>query len=459
MATTALIVDLLKEDGRNIVRQMVFVKDPSRDNQYQVLTRQLTTSATAKHWKRWPIAGESISDDASSWITEYASMHATREFFMSAAFVVEVTSSEWDELSADATPRALMIRIDRAREGSGAGMFMPESRFAAGTPAMLVEAVTTQLKDWRAAETPAIAPSGRARTPRVRPETPAGTPEATAAAATNTGEPVAPGDVITLSDGTVYIARKLDGDLSDVEALRQARAENMYALLYSLPGTGKTRACEAAFGDDLLTLVGTADTEVSDFVGTYVPTGKAGEFRWVDGPLTVAMDSGRPFLVDEAFLIDTRTMSVLYSAIDGRRKLNITSNPARGTVSAKPGFYVVFASNPDVAGARVSEALLSRCGLQVEFTTDYAAMETLGVPRTFVIAARNMNTKRLNAEISTSPQARECITFRDTARIFGENVALRNVVSSAPEQDRQVVADILSRAFGREVKSLTTAIE
>jgi nitric oxide reductase NorQ protein len=455
-ATTGLIVDLLKQDGRNITRQMVFVKDPTRADQYQVLTRQITTSATAKHWKRWPIAGTSIAADPASWLHEYCSMHATREFFMSAAFVVEVTASEWDELSADTTPRALMIRIDRAREGVGAGQFTPESRFAASTPEMLVDAVTTQVADWRGAEAPDIAPSGRARVPRVRPETPAtvvGSPEPTPI---DTGAPVMPGDAITLSDGNVYIARKLDGELSDVEMLRQARAEQMYALLYSLPGTGKTRSAMAAFGDSLITLVGTADTEVADFCGTYVPTGKAGEFLWVDGPLLTAMDQGRPFLVDEAFLIDTRTMSVLYSAIDGRRELNVTANPRRGVVKAKPGFYVVFASNPHVVGARVSEALLSRCGLQVEYSTDYAAMETLGVPRTFCTAAKNLETKRVNQEISSSPQARECLQFRDTVRVFGESVALRNAVSSAPEQDRTIVADVLSRAFGREVKALTT---
>jgi MoxR-like ATPase len=150
-------------------------------------------------------------------------------------------------------------------------------------------------------------------------------------------------------------------------------------------------------------------------------------------------------------------MAVVYSAIDGRREVVVTSNPARGTVKAKPGFWVGFASNPDVPGARVSEALLSRCALQVEYSTDFAAMETLGVPRTFVVAAKNLDTKRKSQEISTSPQARECITFRDTVRIFGEDVALRNVVSSAPEADRMVVSDVLSRAFGREVKGLTTA--
>jgi hypothetical protein len=456
-STTALITDMLKADGRNIARQMVYVKDPTRDDQFQVLTRQLTTSATAKHWKRWPIAGASISDDPASWLTEYASMHGTRGFAISAAFVVEVTASEWDELSADATPRALMIRIDRAREALGAGMFVPEPRFAESTPEMIVSALTTQVKDWRDAGSPDIAPSGRARTPRMRPEPPAAAPEPGIPTPVNTGVAVLPGEHITLSDGNVYVARRIDGDLSDVEMLRRARAENMYALTYSLPGTGKTRSFMAAFGDELLTAVGTADTEVADFIGTYVPTGKAGEFRWVDGVLIRAMDEGRPLLLDEAFLVDTRTMAVVYSAIDGRREVVVTSNPARGTVKAKPGFWVGFASNPDVPGARVSEALLSRCALQVEYSTDFAAMETLGVPRTFVVAAKNLDTKRKSQEISTSPQARECITFRDTVRIFGEDVALRNVVSSAPEADRMVVSDVLSRAFGREVKGLTTA--
>jgi hypothetical protein len=458
--TTALIADMLKSPDRNVARQMVFVKDPTRDDQFQVLTRQLTTSATAKHWKRWPIAGASIDNSTDSWLSEYATMHGTREFALSAAFVVEVTASEWEELTTDATPRALMIRIDRARDAVGAGMFAPESRFDASTPDMLTTALLTQVADWRAASTPDIAPSGRARTPRVAPRPVTAVTPGTPAEPSNvdTGTPVLPGEHIVLADGNVYVARRLDADLSDVEMLRQARAEQMYALLYSLPGTGKTRAAMAAFGDALITLVGTADTEVSDFVGTYVPTGKAGEFRWVDGPLVTAMDEGRPFLVDEAFLIDTRTMSVLYSAIDGRRKLNVTSNPARGTVTAKDGFYVIFASNPDVAGARVSEALLSRCALQVEYSTDFAAMEALGVPRTFVVAAKNLNTKRLSQEITTSPQARECIAFRDLCSKFGETFALRNVVASAPEADRDVVADVLSRAFGREIRALTTQI-
>ena len=125
-------------------------------------------------------------------------------------------------------------------------------------------------------------------------------------------------------------------------------------------------------------------------------------------------------------------------------------------VTAREGFWVGFASNPDVPGARVSEALLSRCDVQVEYTTDFDVMEMLGVPRTFAVAARNLNTKRMSQEITTSPQARECLTFRDNVELFGESFALRNVVSSAPVQDRDVIADVLSRAYGTEVKGLTT---
>jgi nitric oxide reductase NorQ protein len=458
MPSTALVIDLLSP-GLPMARQIVFAKDPSGDPKYMVLSRQLTPSATAKHWKRWPTGAESLTRDPEGWLASYAQQHKDRDYQLAAVFGVELTDGEWDELTKrDTTPRALMIRIDRAREGIGAEMFKAEERYRDNADLAvegMVQTVADVVADWQEGTEPTIAPNGKARVSR---KTVIPQPDGTPAPMTTpvTVEPVEPGTHITLADGTIYVTRKLVDDLSDVTMLRRARAANTYALTYSLPGTGKTRSFMAAFGDELITMLGTADTEVADFVGTYVPTGRVGEYQWVDGPLTVAMDEGRPLLVDEAFLVDPRTMSIVYSAMDGRREINITSNPKRGVVKAKEGFWVGFASNPDVPGARVSEALLSRCALQIEYTTDFDIMETLGVPRTFAVAARNLDTKRKSQEITTSPQARECLTFRDNVELFGEAFALRNVVSSAPMQDRDVISDVLSRAYGTEVKGLTT---
>lgn len=453
--STAIILDLQHPSSQ--ARQVVIVAEPDKPGRYTVLSRHLTSTATAKHWKRWPVDSASIDGTPEAWLTSYVNMHEARGFAPGAAFVVDVTPAELTELAEDATPRALMIRIDRARNAIGADVFKAEPRYQTGdfTLASLLDEVTNWADPTTAVT---IAPSGRARTPKTAPAAPT-----SAAVPVSAAEPVAagsvvkPGDRCTLPDGTVYIARVIDGDLSDVEMLRKARGANAYALLYSLPGTGKTRSMQAAFGDDLITVIGTADTEVADLIGGYVPTAKAGEFRWIDGPLVHAMENGLPLLLDEAFLIDTRTMAIVYSAIDGRREVNVTANPARGVVKAKAGFWIGFASNPHVPGARVSEALLSRCTIQVEYTTDFAAMEKLGVPRPFVVAARNLDKKRVNQELSGSPQARECLAFKQTSDLFGELVALRNVVASAAEMDRDVVADVLSRTFGKPIAALRTS--
>jgi hypothetical protein len=47
---------------------------------------------------------------------------------------------------------------------------------------------------------------------------------------------------------------------------------------------------------------------------------------------------------------------------------------------------------------------------------------------------------------------RELIGFRDTSDIFGTEFAIANMIASAPELDRDVVVDVISRAYGAEYK-------
>src|SRR5690606_33812628 len=99
-------------------------------------------------------------------------------------------------------------------------------------------------------------------------------------------------------------------------------------------------------------IVGTLDTDTSDLVGSWVPTGDPSDpYAWVDGPLTTAVRLGLPLLVDEIALIDPRVLSTLYSLMDGRDTLFLPSNPAEGEIKVAPGFYVVGACNPDAPGA------------------------------------------------------------------------------------------------------------
>lgn len=253
-------------------------------------------------------------------------------------------------------------------------------------------------------------------------------------------------DKFTRPNGDVYYTRKW-GEHDDVMALRKAREHSLYALLYGAPGCGKTAAVEAAFGDDLYTILGTGDTEVADFVGGYVQT-PSGGFVWEDGPLLKAAENGKVLLIDEVGLIDTKVMSVVYGLMDGRQEYTVTANPERGTVKAKPGFFVVAATNPNAPGVRLSEALLSRFTLHVEMTTDWGLARKLGVPTQIVTAAQNLSKKQQADEVSWSPQMRELLAFRDISEAFGSKFAISNLLAAAPEIDRAVVSDVLSRIYG-----------
>lgn len=241
----------------------------------------------------------------------------------------------------------------------------------------------------------------------------------------------------------------------DMEVIHQSFRAGIPILLYGEPGTGKTAAVEAIL-DGLITISGTADTEVADFVGGYVQT-EDGKFLWVDGPLVRAMEEGRPLLIDEVALIDSRVMAVVYSVMDGRGELVVTQNPMRGTVRAKTGFYVIGACNPNVPGAVMSEALLSRFILQYEYNTDYTMLNRkLGVSPQIIAVARNLAKKVATGEVMKAPQARELLGFKKISEVFGEKMALANFVSAALESDREVYTAQIAATYGFEVKPLAT---
>jgi len=251
-------------------------------------------------------------------------------------------------------------------------------------------------------------------------------------------------------NGDKYYARDWRGN-PDVEVLRKGRTLGHYAFFYGAPGTGKTALAEAAFGDELVTILGSGDTEVSDLVGGYVQT-ITGGFEWIDGPLLIAAEQGRPLLIDEIGLIDPKVLSIVYGLMDGRKEYRVTANPERGTVKAKDGFYIVAATNPNAPGVNISEALLSRFLLHAELTTDWALARKLGVPTQMVTAAQNLDKKQTAEEVSWAPQMRELLAYRDISKEYGSEWAIANLLAQAPEIDRPIVADVFTRVFGIECK-------
>ena len=256
---------------------------------------------------------------------------------------------------------------------------------------------------------------------------------------------------VTRPNGELYYPRRL-GRGYDIDELRRLRDQQIPVLLYGPPGTGKTAMVEAAF-PDLLTVAGTGDTVVDDFLGSYTPL-PGGGYEYVHGPLVTAMREGRALLVDDATLIPPRVLAVLYPAMDGRRVITIPAY-RNERVDATDGFYVIAGHNPGVHGAILTEALASRFTVHLEVGTDWDLARRLGVPAAAVAAAIDLNAGVAAGRLTWAPQLRELLGFTRVRRTLGTAAAVANLAGRAPEEDRPDVIAALSTHFGGTVTALT----
>lgn len=252
-------------------------------------------------------------------------------------------------------------------------------------------------------------------------------------------------------NGELYHPRPL-GRGTDIDVLRRLRGQQIPVLLYGPPGTGKTAMVEAAF-PELLTVAGTGDTVVDDFLGSYVPLPDTSGYEFVHGPLVTAMREGRPLLVDDATLIPPKVLSVLYPAMDGRGTVHIPAH-RNEPVHAADGFYVIAGHNPGVHGAVLTDALASRFEVHIEVATDWALARRLGVPAPAIAAAIALNQQLAEQKISWAPQLREMLGFTRVRKTLGLAAAVANLAGRAPEDDRPEVAAALAAAFGTAVAAL-----
>jgi MoxR-like ATPase len=251
-------------------------------------------------------------------------------------------------------------------------------------------------------------------------------------------------DPIARPNGQSYRPRILT-DKTDVETLRACRDAEIPVLLGGFPGCGKTAMIEAAFGDDLVTIEGHGDMEVTDLVGTWVAQTN-GTYAWVDGPLVVAMKEGRVLFVDDCTLIPAPVLARLYPSMDGRKTVRVTEHEGE-TINAADGFFVVGAHNPGAPGAILSEALASRFLVQIDVESDLNLATSMGVDRRIVKAAKNLRERRDKGTSTWAPEMRELLGFARVSKALGMDVAAANMVSVAPEDARDAVIEALGTAF------------
>ncbi|WP_226962448.1 hypothetical protein [Streptomyces sp. C8S0] len=89
--------------------------------------------------------------------------------------------------------------------------------------------------------------------------------------------------------------------------------------------------------------------------------------------------------------------------------------------------------------------------MQVQVGSDYDLAASLKINRTAVRIARNLAAHQQAGEVGWAPQLRELIAFQKIADVLGTEAAFANLVGIAPLEDRDTVAEIVTKAIGRPV--------
>ena len=234
-----------------------------------------------------------------------------------------------------------------------------------------------------------------------------------------------------------YVHRKVF-EVEDFKVFDHARANSINVLIYGPTGPGKTTSVEAwaaERGLRMATVSGNASMEPSQMTGKFVSDGN-GSFAWIDGPVTDVVRNGGVLLLDEVNFISPKIYTVLYSLLDGRRKITLLDHHGE-TIEAHKDLTIFATMNPDYIGTTsLNFAFRNRFDIQIPWDYDDKVEEKLVPSKALRVLSKQLRTEAAKGQYETPISTNMLMEFHHFVDALGYEFAVENFIAhfSSDEQ-------------------------
>jgi nitric oxide reductase NorQ protein len=259
-------------------------------------------------------------------------------------------------------------------------------------------------------------------------------------------------------------AKLLDFDLLDI-----AKEQKQNVLIRGHAGSGKTMcvlAWASARGYRYYNISANVGLEPSHLFGSWIPTEKAGVFKWQDGPVTDLVRNGGVLLLNEIDFIPERITTVLFGLLDDRREIQLLENGGE-VIKAHADLVVIGDHNPSYRGSRpMNQAWKDRFAHKWEFDYDRSIEKKLIKSNSLLEVAKQLRDTYDKGEIETPISTRGLEMLVKNITNIGLEYAIETYINGFADDEKDAVELVFSTHlsnigddFGIVIKTVKQADE
>ncbi|CAB4174971.1 AAA domain containing protein [uncultured Caudovirales phage] len=238
-----------------------------------------------------------------------------------------------------------------------------------------------------------------------------------------------------------YVNRKIDG-VMDWDIFDRAMLDHTNVLIEGGAGSGKTISVQSYASARKLRYFNISSNngiDPSQLFGRWIPNPSGVGYIWQDGAVTQLFRYGGVLLINEVNFLPVRVSTVLFSALDYRREIQLLENGGE-VIKAHPNLLIVADMNNGYRGTQpLNQAFADRFGIKLEFNYDRAIETKVVGNKPLLELADQLRSMYDLEEIATPISTRGLVDFISNAKLFGIDFAITSYVTGFDREERSAV--------------------